>query len=132
MDDIPATLNLRALGARPENPTGTITAYDAHIYYDGASKQEAGHLRRAISRKFDFKIGRWRDKRNNLHGASFYLVLFAAESFQDFVPWLALNRQGLSILVHPHTGDGFADHTDHAIWLGAPVAINAEILKPKS
>jgi aromatic ring-cleaving dioxygenase len=28
-------------------------------------------------------------------------------------------REGLSILLHPGTGDAYADLTDHAVWLGS-------------
>jgi aromatic ring-cleaving dioxygenase len=36
--------------------------------------------------------------------------------------WLMLNRDGLSILLHPGTGDAYADHIDHAVWLGSRAA----------
>lgn len=35
------------------------------------------------------------------------------------MPWLALNRDGLVVFCHPETGDVIADHTRHAIWMGA-------------
>ena len=35
------------------------------------------------------------------------------------LPWLALNRKGLVVFLHPLTGDELADHRDHAIWMGA-------------
>ena len=43
-----------------------------------------------------------------------YQVAFAPEEFGRLVPWLMLNRGGLDVLVHPQTGDGYADHTEHA------------------
>jgi DOPA 4,5-dioxygenase len=45
--------------------------------------------------------------------------LFAPELLGDVLPWLAFNRKGLVVFVHPDTGDDLADHTDHAIWMGA-------------
>ena len=33
-------------------------------------------------------------------------------SFPDIVPWLMLNRRGLTVFVHPETGDNLADHRD--------------------
>ena len=43
------------------------------------------------------------------------------------VPWLLLNRRGLTILVHPETGDDYEDHAQHALWLGAilPLRLDA-------
>lgn len=35
------------------------------------------------------------------------------------MPWLALNRDGPVVFCHPETGDVIADHTRHAIWMGA-------------
>jgi aromatic ring-cleaving dioxygenase len=33
-----------------------------------------------------------------------------------------LNRDGLSILLHPGT-DAYADHIDHAVWLGSVLPV---------
>ena len=44
-------------------PADEITGYHVHIYYDGATKQWAGHLRREVAKLFpDAEIGRWRRK----------------------------------------------------------------------
>jgi DOPA 4,5-dioxygenase len=40
---------------------------------------------------------------------------------------LALNRNGLAILVHPESGDGLADHTQHALWMGEILEINRNV-----
>ncbi|MCF5427373.1 DOPA 4,5-dioxygenase family protein, partial [Pseudomonas syringae] len=36
----------------------------------------------------------------------------------DVTLWLALNRDGLVVFLHPLTGNELRDHTDHAIWMG--------------
>ena len=38
------------------------------------------------------------------------------EEFGKVVPWLMLNREGLSVLVHPSTGDGYGDHLVRSLW----------------
>ena len=43
--------------------------------------------------------------------------------------WLMLNREGLDILVHPLTDDSVADHTQFALWLGAPQPLRVEVLR---
>jgi aromatic ring-cleaving dioxygenase len=48
-----------------------------------------------------------------------YQIAFPAELLASFVPWLMLNRDDLTILLHPETGNDYADHTDHAVWFGA-------------
>jgi len=45
------------------------------------------------------------------------------------LPWLMLNRDGLSILLHPGTGDAYADHIDHAVWLGSVLPLRADVLR---
>jgi len=46
-------------------------------------------------------------------------VAFGPELIGVVLPWLALHRNGLVVFLHPETGDELADHTDHAIWMGA-------------
>jgi DOPA 4,5-dioxygenase len=58
-----------------------------------------------------------------------YLVAFPTEQFQRLVPWLMLNRSGLSILVHPSTGDDYEDHARFALWLGPALTLNLEALR---
>jgi aromatic ring-cleaving dioxygenase len=43
--------------------------------------------------------------------------------------WLEKNGRGLRALVHPHTGDGLADHTRHARWVGEPLALRTDIFR---
>jgi DOPA 4,5-dioxygenase len=40
-----------------------------------------------------------------------------------------LNRQGLRILVHPETGNGYRDHAIYPLWLGEPVRLRFEVLR---
>jgi aromatic ring-cleaving dioxygenase len=42
------------------------------------------------------------------------------------VPWLMLNRDGLTVLLHPETGDDLTDHTAHAAWFGAVLPLRLE------
>jgi aromatic ring-cleaving dioxygenase len=40
-----------------------------------------------------------------------------------------LNRDGLTVLLHPETGDNYLDHTDHAAWLVATLPLRLEMFK---
>ena len=42
---------------------------------------------------------------------SMYQIAFPIEMLATFVPWLMLNRDGLTVLLHPETGDDLTDHT---------------------
>ena len=43
-------------------------------------------------------------------------------------PVLVLHRAGLVVLVHPETGHARADHTAHALWLGAVLPLELSVL----
>jgi DOPA 4,5-dioxygenase len=101
--------------------SAAIGAWHAHIYYDpNATKDRAAALREKIARAFPAAvIGRWHDETVGPHTRPMYQVAFTHDLFAGLVPFLALNRDGLAVLIHADsTGDHAADHTDHAIWMG--------------
>ncbi|MGD9616396.1 MAG: DOPA 4,5-dioxygenase family protein [Alphaproteobacteria bacterium] len=110
------------------DPTG-IGGYHAHIYYDPPSRPVAERLREEIAHRFAVELGRWRDEPVGPHPVSMYQIAFAPEEFGWLVPWLMLNRGGLDVLVHPQTGDAYADHTEHAVWLGAKLPLRLDVLR---
>ena len=112
------------------NEQPTITGYHAHIYYDAGTKPAARTLRRQIAARFDTALGRWHDRPVGPHPVNMYQVAFAARDFAEIVPWLALHRGGLQILVHPETGNDVADHSDFAMWLGDSMALHLDKLGP--
>jgi aromatic ring-cleaving dioxygenase len=114
----------------PSNPAA-IEAYHAHIYYDPASTRDrAERLREAIGARFpQARLGRWHDKLVGPHTQSMYQVAFPTEMLADFVPWLMLNRDGLTVLLHPETGNARRDHTAHAAWFGAVLPVRLEAFK---
>ncbi len=108
---------------------GTITGFHAHIYFDEASEDDARIVREAIDEQFDTKLGRWHHKPVGPHPIWMYQVAFKPEIFADLIPWLTLNRRGLTIFIHPETGDSVADHTDHAMWMGEILELNIDVLR---
>ncbi len=107
----------------------SITGYHAHVYYDAGSKAAATELREAIAARFEVQLGRWHDRPVGPHPSWSYQVAFTPEVFAEIVPWLALNRGGLTIFLHPETGDAVPDHRDHALWLGDKAELNLDALK---
>ena len=103
--------------------------YHAHIYYDAETRPIAERLREAIGNRFAVELGRWRDEPVGPHPVPMYQAAFPAAEFPRIVPWLMLNRGGLSVLVHPQTDDAYDDHTIHALWLGAPLPLRVEGLR---
>jgi aromatic ring-cleaving dioxygenase len=106
-----------------------ITGYHAHIYYNDVTCGSASEIREALDQRFRgaIHLGRWHDKLVGPHTRPMYQVAFGRTIFPEIVPWLALNRDGLTILVHPESGDGLADHTKHAMWMGEILEINKNV-----
>ena len=104
-----------------------IPSYHAHVYYDDASRTTAGWLREALAERFEVRLGRWRDEPVGPHPQPMYQVAFDAAVFDEIVPWLMLNRRGLTVFVHPETGDDLADHRDHAAWMGRILPLKLEV-----
>jgi DOPA 4,5-dioxygenase len=107
-----------------------ITEYHAHVYFDSpASRERAALVRAGVAAAFpDARLGRWHDQPVGPHTQAMYQIVFAPDRLAAVLPWLMLNRLGLAILVHPDTGNDYADHADHAAWLGAVLPLRLDIL----
>ena len=119
------------LEPEPVEDPSIIKHYHAHIYYDPATtKDRAARLRERVAAAFpEAKVGRWHDELVGPHLRSMYQVAFPTTMLESFLPWLMLNRDGLTILLHPGTGDAVADHTKHAAWLGEVLPVKLEALR---
>ena len=115
--------------AMEEEEAAAASGYHAHVYYEPQTREAAELVREGLARLFAVRLGRWHDLPVGPHTSGMYQVLFAADQFGAVVPWLMLNRRGLAVLVHPETGDDLADHAQHALWLGQPLALRLEALR---
>jgi aromatic ring-cleaving dioxygenase len=105
--------------------------FHAHVYYDSETKAKATELRQAILAKFKVEPGGFSDEPAGPHPISQFNVIFETGEFQHIVPWLMLNRDGLDVLVHPLTESSYDDHSKNALWLGTPVPMKLDILRPR-
>lgn len=106
-----------------------IKGYHAHIYYDPKTSRGAAEKVRAGLAHFNVQLGSWHDQPVGPHLDAMYQAVFANEEFGKVVPWLMLNREGLSVLVHPSTGDGYGDHLERSLGLGERLQLNETVLK---
>ena len=74
-------------------------------------------------------MGRMHEKPVGPHPKWSCQLAFAPEQFADITTWLALNRQGLTVFVHPETGDDLENHRDHAMWMGSMPELKLEIFE---
>lgn len=121
-----------AASASEKDPRA-ITAYHAHVYYDPAkTRAQAERLRERVAETFpQARLGRWHDELVGPHPRSMYQIAFPPEMLAEFVPWLMLNRDGLTVLLHPETGDNYTDHSAHAAWFGAVLPLRLEVFRRK-
>jgi len=106
-----------------------IHDFHAHVYYrDDTERARAAILRDAITARFTVTMGRWHDAPVGPHPVPMYQVAFAPDLFAVIMPWLMLNRDGLTVLVHPETGRPRDDHLVHAAWLGAILPLDGAVL----
>ena len=110
-------------------PISTIKSYHAHIYYDADSIDRARAVIDAACERFDVVRGRMHEKPVGPHPMWSCQLGASAEVFADLLPWLALNRDGLIVFCHPDTGDVWADHTEHPIWLGGFPPLRLKVLE---
>jgi aromatic ring-cleaving dioxygenase len=105
--------------------------YHAHIYYDPKTKPVAERVCAALQAKFPVEFGGFRDEPVGPHPISNARVTFTPGEFHNIVPWLMMNHQGLDVLIHALTEDSVADHSSRALWLGKPVPMKLEVLRPQ-
>ena len=118
-----------ATQAYPPLDPSKIEGYHAHVYYDAKTKPVARRLREAIAARFNVYLGSWHDAPVGPHPASMYQIAFPVADFATLVPFLMLNREGLSVLVHPVTGEDYRDHVSFPLWLGEPLPLLLEMLR---
>ena len=107
-----------------------IKGYHAHVYYNADTRKIAEGLRDTIIEKFAVKPGAFSDEPIGPHPISQFNVIFQSEEFQKIVPWLMLNHEGLDVLIHPLTESSYDDHSKNALWIGTPVPMRLDILRP--
>ena len=112
--------------------TNTINDWHAHVYFDAQSVEQARSLCEQAAQRFELTMGRVHEKPVGPHPQWSCQLAFQPDQFDTLVPWLTLNRGGLTVLVHPQTGDDLLDHRDRAIWLGKSAELELSIFKDKA
>jgi aromatic ring-cleaving dioxygenase len=105
-----------------------IHAYHAHVYFDLATVGAASSLCEEAARRFSVKMGRIHERPVGPHPDWSCQLSFGVSDFASVVPWLAMNRRGLVVFVHPLSGNELLDHRDHAIWMGAIRPLDLSVL----
>lgn len=105
-----------------------ISGYHAHVYFGEDTVEQARALRERISEAFDYAVGRFHEKNVGPHPRWSFQIAFEAAEFGTIVPWLALNRKGLTVFVHGRSGNDIYDHTELVFWLGESAELDLSVL----
>jgi aromatic ring-cleaving dioxygenase len=109
-------------------PLSAIQDYHAHVYFDDSTVERARRLCESARDLLGVAMGRVHERPVGPHPMWSCQLSFPPERFGEVIPWLALNRDGLILFIHPNTGDEIRDHTDHAIWMGAVRELDLDAL----
>jgi len=118
-----------------------IPSFHAHIYYDENNKGIAINLRNDFLALLEMPtsgrysplcetyydlihIGTMHDKPVGPHTKAMFVVAFKGNALRIVLNHLMLHRNGLTVLLHPKTGDEVKDHTESATWIGTPIEID--------
>ena len=105
-----------------------IREYHAHVYFDGESLAQARALCESAGDRFGLRVGRVHERPVGPHPRWSCQLAFPPELFGAVIPWLTLHRRGLTVFVHPETGDEIRDHTEHALWMGEMLELDLSAL----
>lgn len=107
--------------------TSTITGYHAHVYFDATTVDQARSLCQTASQVFGLAMGRLHERNVGPHPMWSCQLGCNPVQFAELLPWLALNRDGLTVFAHPETGNHLQDHRDHGIWLGTGLDLDLSL-----
>ncbi len=58
-----------------------------------------------------------------------YQIAVLPDLLPELVPFVMMNRMGLTVLLHPQSGRPRDDHTLNAIWMGEVLPVKTEVLR---
>lgn len=76
------------------------------------------------AKRFPVELGNWNLEPRGPHVTPSFYFGFTNDLLPVLVPWLQLNSLGLTILLHPNTGDERADHLYYALWVNRSQPVN--------
>ena len=115
--------------------TASASSYHAHIYFASDTRDRAWALRELIGETFKglppekISLGRFHEKLVGPHPRWSCQVGFSADMFSTIVPWLMMNRDDLTIFLHPVTDDDLADHQDFPLWMGEMLPLGLDMFR---
>ncbi|MDJ0593290.1 MAG: DOPA 4,5-dioxygenase family protein [Pleurocapsa sp. MO_226.B13] len=104
-----------------------IEKYHAHVYFDESTVDLAQLLCEEAGNRFNVTVGRMHRRPIGPHPSWSCQLAFDRSNHTELLTWLALNRNGLTILIHPLSGNDLKDHTAYASWMGESQELNLDV-----
>lgn len=113
-----------------------IKGFHFHVYYDFNEEFDkafdlwslANDTLLARERNRIMFLGQMNMNPNGPHTKAYFVIVTSPFYFGEVFKLLLLNRNGLSILVHPLTNDELEAHTSMAVWMGKEVPLDLDKL----
>jgi DOPA 4,5-dioxygenase len=106
-----------------------IRGFHAHVYFDAITRRTAERIHDALEQHLGANVGPLHERPVGPHAKAMFQVTITPDEFATVVPWLMINRDGLSVLVHPTTDDTVADHDTRPLWMGESLPVDVELLR---
>ena len=104
-----------------------IQGFHAHVYYDETTYVQAKQLCDVAGSQLPVSVGHMHTQAVGPHPCWSCQLSFGMSDFSQVASWLCLNRENLTIFLHPVTNDHLKDHSNHAIWMGKMVPLKLSI-----
>lgn len=103
--------------------------YHAHVYFEIAQVQIIEQLYVQLQQEFGDTVnyGRIHQKLVGPHTKPMFQLEFDQTLLPKIKTTLCSNGLDLSVLIHPLHENAYLAHTQDAVWLGQPLALNLHI-----
>lgn len=106
-----------------------IESWHAHVYFDADTVGKAREICADCRDAFGIEMGRVHERPVGPHPDWSCQLSVPVEKLAEVISWLALNRSGLVVFIHPNTGSALEDHRDRAVWMGAVRPLDLSIFE---
>jgi DOPA 4,5-dioxygenase len=102
-----------------------------HLYFGPETRASALQIRRQLVAGADFRyqLPPVREQPMGPHPVPIWSIWVDKANFAPATLWMMRHHGQHSVLVHPNIDDGYRDHTDYAMWLGAPQQLRLRIFR---
>lgn len=107
-----------------------ITGFHVHVYFSPETRDKAIELHNWFVQLNSFNItaGEIHEEPLGPHTQPMFALNVGVYHITYVLKFMILNRNGLSVLIHPLTNNEVEDHTTSAVWLGDKLPLDLERL----